>query len=289
MDNQKLSVALATFNEEDNIGDCLESVKDIADEIIIVDGSSTDKTIEIVKKFGAKVLVTNNPPIFHINKQKALDMATCAWILQLDADERVSPALADEIKKVIQMTDEEIEKYQIQLPHRRLFMRHQALLAERDGHFGKEGEYTAFFIPRLNFFLGRYLKYGGVYPDGVIRLVKKGKAHFPAKDVHEQIEIDGKAGWLQHPLFHKDSPTFARYIQRNNRYVTLIAKDLKKKNIGRNFPTMLQYIVVKPIGWFVLTYGRHRGFLDGWQGFTFSFFSALRFPKAYLKYIKKKV
>src|SRR5436309_2920056 len=101
----RLTVALATFNEEGNLGDCLESVKDIADEITIVDGSSSDKTVEIAKKYGAKVLVTDNHPIFHINKQKALDMATNEWILQLDADERVTPALAYEIKKVIAMTD----------------------------------------------------------------------------------------------------------------------------------------------------------------------------------------
>src|SRR5947209_7174874 len=116
----KLSVILATFNEEKNLTDCLSSIKDFADEIVIVDGSSTDKTLEIAKKFGAKVLVTDNPPIFHINKQKALDMATGEWILQLDADERVSKELREEIKKIIAMTDQEIELYQHTLPNRKL-------------------------------------------------------------------------------------------------------------------------------------------------------------------------
>ena len=86
---KKLSVALATYNEEKNIARCLESVKDIADEIVIVDGSSQDKTVEIAKTYGATVHITSNPKIFHINKQKAIDMSKGDWILQLDADEVV--------------------------------------------------------------------------------------------------------------------------------------------------------------------------------------------------------
>src|SRR5579872_6233454 len=115
---KKLSVVLAVYNEEKNLEACLTSVRSIADEIVIVDGSSTDKTVAIAKKFGARVLVTDNPPIFHINKQKAINMAKNEWILQLDADERISPDLAKEIVKVISMQDEEIESYQKNLPKR---------------------------------------------------------------------------------------------------------------------------------------------------------------------------
>lgn len=283
---QDLSVVLATFNEEANIAECLASVKDIATEIIIVDGTSGDKTVEIAKSFGAKVIVTTNPAIFHINKQKALDVAKGPWILQLDADERVTKDLAREIKKVIEMNDQEIEIYQSELPDRKLFGRHQKLLEERDGTIGKDtNDYAAFFIPRRNFFLGKYLRYGGVYPDGVIRLVKKGKAHFPCKDVHEQIEVDGKVGWLQEPLLHKDSPTFHRYIQRNNRYTDLMAEDFKKNHVPRTIMNLVSYMFIKPMFWFLLTYIRHKGFLDGWQGFVFSFFSARRFAVAYRKYL----
>lgn len=281
-----LSVVLATYNEEENIGECLSSVKNIASEIIIVDGTSKDRTVEIAKSFGAKVIVTENHPIFHINKQKALELAKEQWILQVDADERVTKELGQEIVKVIEMSDDEIEKYEMGLPDKRLFLRHQKLLEERDGTIGKnEDEYAAFFIPRLNYFLGRYLRFGGVYPDGVIRLVRKGKAHFPCKDVHEQIAVDGKVGWLQHPLLHKDSPTFARYIARNNRYTDLLAHELKEKQLPKNVTTMLEYMVGKPLWWFVLTLFRHKGFLDGWQGFVFSFYSARRFAVAYRKYL----
>src|SRR5581483_1412425 len=103
-------------------------------------------------------------------------------------------------------------EYQKKLPNKKLFQRHQAILEARDGKIGdEEGEYNAFFFPRLNYFLGKYLRHGGVYPDGVIRLFRKGKAYLPCKDVHEQMVVKGKVGWLQNDLYHYDSPTFARY------------------------------------------------------------------------------
>ena len=282
----KLTVALATFNEENNIGACLESVKDIADEIVIVDGSSTDRTVEIVRGYGARVKVVDNPQIFHINKQKALDMASHDWILQLDADEQVTHELAEEIKKIISLSKEELDEYQSNLPKAKLFLRHQKLLEERDGNIGKKtGGYAAFFIPRLNYFLGKYLRYGGVYPDGVIRLIKKGKGRFPCKDVHEQIEIDGQVGWLQHDLIHMADPTFGRYLERNNRYTDLIAAQLiQEKDINP-----IKHLLLLPLWWFGLTFIRHKGFLDSWQGFLFSFFSSLRFPISYIKFLKRKI
>ncbi|HSW97059.1 MAG TPA: hypothetical protein VLF89_04510, partial [Candidatus Saccharimonadales bacterium] len=195
--------------------------------------------------------------------------------------------LAKEIEGVISMREEELVAYENQLPDKKLFLRHQELLVKRDGNIGNNDPYVAFFIPRLNYFLGKYLRHGGVYPDGVIRLVKKGKAHFPCKDVHEQIAVDGKVGWLQNPLYHYDSPTFARYIQRNNRYIKLLSEELKNSHTGKNLYSMVKYVIVLPIQWFILAFGRHKGFLDGWQGFVFAFFSALRFPRAYIQYIKK--
>ncbi|MBI5123524.1 glycosyltransferase family 2 protein [Candidatus Roizmanbacteria bacterium] len=282
----KLTVALATFNEEKNLGNCLDSVKGLADEIVIVDGSSTDKTVEIAKSFNAKTKVVENQAIFHINKQKALDMASNEWILQLDADEIVSPQLAKEIAQVIAMTQQEREAYQEKLPKRKLFLRHQALLEARDGNIGtKEGNYAAFFVPRLNFFMGKYLRFGGVYPDGVIRLIKKDLAKFPCKDVHEQIVVEGRVGWLENDLIHMADPTFKRYIERNNRYIDLIAKQLADNKTSKDLLTFGKYTVSMPLWWFLLTFVRHKGFKDSWQGFVFSFFSALRFPRAYFRYL----
>ncbi|MBI2268200.1 MAG: glycosyltransferase family 2 protein [Candidatus Blackburnbacteria bacterium] len=284
----KISVVLATFNEEKNIGVCLESIRQLADEIVVVDGSSTDRTREIAKSYGAHVIKVKNYPIFHINKQRALESATSEWILQLDADERVTKELADEILKVVNMSNDEIEAYQKQLENRALFLRHQQILTERDGTIGaKDGEYAAFFLPRLNYFLGGYLRHGGTYPDGVIRLVKRGKAHFPAKSVHEQIVVDGKVGWLGNDLLHLDSPNFKRYLERNSRYVDLIRDEMKQEKVGKNFLQFVNYFLVKPFGWFFLTQFRHKGILDGYRGVVFSFFSALRFPRAYWRYIKE--
>lgn len=280
----KLSAAIATYNEEENIGECLESVKGLVDEIIIVDGSSTDKTVEIAKKYGAKVEVTDNPKIFHINKQKSFDLATGDWILYLDADERVSKKLAEEIVKVINMSDEQISEHQDTLKNKRLFKRHQSLLDSRDGKIGNDSQnFVAFFFPRLNYFLGKFLRYGGVYPDGVIRLFKKNKAYLPCKSVHEQMIVKGKVGWMQNDLIHYDSKTFARYLMRNSRYIDLIATDLKNQN-----PNFFDYMLIKPISWFLMTSLRNKGILDGYQGLIFSFFSALRFPRAYLRYLKLK-
>ena len=275
MARKTLSVVLATFNEEANLPKCLESVKDIADEIIIVDGSSTDKTVEGARRYNANVKVTTNKLNFHINKQMAIDMATCDWILQLDADERVSSKLAEEIKKFISMSDPEIEEYQKSIPKIKLFERHQKLIEERDGKVGKSDlPYAAFFFPRANFFLGRYLKSGGVYPDGVIRLFKKGKAHLPCKDVHEQFEVDGRVGWMQNDLLHFDSPTFKKYITRNKRYTQFMATQYKQDKLPKNIINFIKYMFVLPTYWFLMTFIRHKGFKDSWQGFVFSFFSA---------------
>lgn len=131
------------------------------------------------------------------------------------------------------------------------------------------------------------MRYGGVYPDGVIRLIRKGKAYLPCKDVHEQMIVDGKVGWLQHDLYHRDSPTFTRYLQRNNRYVALLAKELQKTKKNTSVTAPVQYLVMSPVWWFMVTYVRHKGFKDGWPGFVFSFFSALRFPRAYLRSLQR--
>lgn len=286
----RLSAALATYNEESNIEDCLQSVKPLVDEIIVVDGSSSDKTVDLAKKFGAKVYIKKNHPIFHINKQKAFDLCRGEWILSLDADERVTPSLAKEIREIIHLSNKDIEEYENKMLVRfPVFLRHQRLLEKRDGSIGNtQGEYVAFFFPRLNYFLGHYLRYGGVYPDGVIRLFKKGYAYLPCKDVHEQMTVKGKVGWLKDPLLHIDSPNFERYLYRNNRYIELVKLQLKEDKVGKNIPLAFDFFLVKPILWFLTTQIRHKGILDGIPGMIFSLFSALRYPRAYWRYLKDK-
>ncbi len=286
---KKISAAIATYNEEANIGDCLKSIKNIVDEIVIVDGSSTDKTVEIAKEFGAKVIITDNPPNFHINKQKAFDEAKNGWILYLDADERVSKELGQEILKITEMDNSQIEEYQQTLKNKKLFDRHTKILEARDGNIGDDkGDYGAFFVPRSNFFLGKYMRYGGVYPDGVIRFFKKGKAYLPAKDVHEQMVVQGRVGWLQNDLIHIDSKTFKRYLERNSRYIDLLSAEMEKNKLKKNFSNTMGYMMIKPLSWFFTTLIFNKGILDGFQGIIFSFFSALRFPRAYLRYLNRE-
>lgn len=283
---KNISVVLAAYNEEENLTACLESVKKLANEIVIVDGGSEDRTLEIAKKYHARIISTSNPPIFHLNKQKALEAAKNEWILQLDADEIVSEKLAKEIEMVTKMSDQEIEKYQQKLPRRELFLRHQKIIEARDGKIGTGSlNYTAFFIPRLNYFLGKFLKFGGVYPDGVIRLVRYGKAYFPCQSVHEQIVVCGRVGWLNNDLIHMADPNLKRYLNRNSKYIGLMVAEMKEDNLSRGLLQMMNFFLIKPIWWFFKTSIIHKGVLDGTAGIIFSFFSALRFPRAYFRYL----
>ncbi len=249
-----LSVVLATYNEAANIKDCLESVKGLAGEIIVVDGSSTDQTRQIAKKYGAKVFKVKNRPIFHYNKQLAVSKAAGRWVLQLDADERVTPELTREIKSVIKA-----DRY----------------------------KYGGYYLPRKNWFLSRFLTKGGQYPDYVIRLFLKGKGHFPCESVHEQIVIDGTVGYLKHPLIHLADRSFNHYMLRFNRYTSLDADKLFKQKVPANLLMGADYMLIKPVVWFLMTYFRHKGFVDGWPGFIFSLMSSLRFPVIYLKLWEK--
>lgn len=244
-----LSVVLATFNEEEHLPKCLESVKDNADEIVVVDGRSTDDTQKIAKKFGARVISTTNKPMFHTNKQMAIDKAKGSWILQLDADEEVD----DELKQFI-----------------------RKLLDDGDSFEG-------YWIKRKNFFLGRFLTKGGQYPDPVIRLFKHGKGSLPQKSVHEQIQIDGQVGWAEGHLMHYNAPTFSRYIDNANRYTSLTATELKSKKVSMNFFNDLYYMLIKPLITFIQIYFRHRGYKDGFPGFVFALFSGIHHALAYMK------
>lgn len=277
----KLSVVLATRNEEDNIARCLASVAEIADEIIVVDEFSTDKTVEISKKFGAKVYLEPHHDIFHVTKQIALEKAKGEWILQMDADEVVSKKLQSEIIKVVNGDEHHVSPEKV-----RLFERHSKIVAERDGKIGKDSnEVVGYFVPRMNMFLEKPLIHAGVYPDGVIRLVKNGKARFPQKSVHEQIELDGAVSWLNNDLLHYDSPSLKRYFSRLNRYTDLHAAEIKKQKLSKNLFSFLTYVLFKPVFTFTSLYFRHRGFLDGVNGFLWSFLSSLHFPIAYFKYV----
>ena len=264
----KLSLCIAIFNEEKNLHYPLDSAIDLVDEVIVIDGGSTDKTVEIAKSYGKKVKVidSDNPIMFHKNKQKAIEAARGEWILQLDADEELTQELKEEIKKI-------------------LFSRHPPPVA--------------FWLPRKNWFLTKFLMKGGQYPDYTIRLYRNGYVRFPCKDVHENVEIIEnlnienslknencklKIGFLKNPLLHYADPNFSRYLTRWDRYTTAEVERMSN-DTKLNF---FNYIFWKPKITFFMMYFRHKGFLDGFPGFVFALFSSIRFLVIYIKWRVKR-
>lgn len=248
-----ISVVLATHNEEKNLEAPLKSVKSFADEIVIMDGESTDGTVALAKKLGAKVFSTTNKQNFHINKQMAMDKAEGDLVLQLDADEVVDDELARFIVKT-----------------------HKQILTN-------ESVPAAWWVKRKNLFFGRFLRKGGQYPDPVIRLYQKGKAKLPQKSVHEQMVVDGEIGWANGHFLHFSNPTFSDYLRKFNTYTSFTAEQLSQASQKPNLTLALTYFLWKPLTTFFSQYIRHKGFVDGMAGFLFAVCSSLHFPVAYIK------
>lgn len=276
---QTISVTLASFNEEDNIAACLNSVRGWVDEIIVVDGHSTDGTARIAKSLGAIVLHRENNPLFHIQKNIANEAATSDWVLQLDADERITPEMK---KEILGLLEGQYFGYDRWLSPLKQSLNRVIKLFPEPRKLTKPA--SAYWLPRRNFFLGRYLRNAGQYPDPVIRLFQRGKAHLPAKDVHEQMIVDGPTGWLRSDLDHYATPDFSRYLLRENRYSSLHAQQLKDLGLKINFVNTLNYLFFKPLRTFLSLYIRHRGFLDGFPGFVFSLYSGLHHAFSYMKF-----
>lgn len=255
-----ISVVLATYNEEKNIERCLNSVKGLADEVIVVDGSSTDNTRDIAQGFGAKVIKTSNKPIFHINKQMAMDQAQYELVLQLDADEVVD----GELYHFIEELDSKLSNNPDSVVE------------------------SAWWLKRKNNFLGHWLKKGGQYPDPVVRLFRRGKATLPQKSVHEQMKVDGQIGWADGHLLHYSNPAFSDYLRKFTTYSQLEADHLIAKNHRLSLLFLLSYLFVKPLKTFFLIFLRHKGFVDGIYGLIFAFMSALHFPVIAYKFYKAK-
>ncbi|MBI5573996.1 MAG: glycosyltransferase family 2 protein [Elusimicrobia bacterium] len=237
-----ISAIIITKNEEYNLPRCLESVK-WADEIIVVDSGSTDSTIEIARRFGAKVF-ENQWQGYGAQKNFAIDKATNDWILSIDADEEVSPELQEEIKKVIQ----------------------------------NPGNYAAFKIPRKLIFQGKFLRWGSCYPNYQIRLFHKGKAKFNLDFVHEKLVVDGKIGLLKGSLLHYSYKDLSDYFDRFNCYTTLDAQ--KRFSKGKKF---YFWYYIQPLLRFFNMYFLRLGLLDGLQGFIWavlcSFYNFVKFLK----------
>lgn len=274
--NPKLSLIMVVHNSEDVIERSIRSAYDLVDELVIVDGESTDKTVDILKKLDkdkkTRILSEKNHPNFILNKQKALDSAEGDWVLELDDDEVVTPELATEIKKT--------------------------LTQSVSGDSEKTSQKLAFWIPRLNHFLGKPLRKGGQYPDYTIRLYKRTAARFPGKSIHDQVEINGRQttkgnvildasiGKLTHPILHYPYKNIMIFFRKWAQYAMWEGDEQYKKGVRPSFGTGFSYLIVKPKMWFLKTYFRHKGFVDGFPGFMFSVLSGLRFWVEYMRIVE---
>ena len=231
-----LSVILITRNEEANLADCLTSLEGIAQQIVVVDTNSTDSTLEIARSHGAVISQPADWPGFGPQKNRALDLATCEWVLSLDADERLTPALRSEILTAIH---------------------HSAHV-------------DCFAIPRLSWYCGRFIRHSGWSPDYVDRLFKRGTARFSEHLVHERLIPDGQVAKLENPMLHYSFMNFSQVLQKIDRYSTASAEQAFAK--GRR-STPLKAIL-HGLWAFIRTYFIRAGFLDGYQGLALALSNA---------------
>ena len=221
-----VSVAVITLNEEERIRGCLESVV-WADEVVVVDSGSSDKTVAIAREFTERVT-------FHAwagygaQKNFALDQCRGDWLLSLDADERVSEELRAEIAARLAATPRE----------------------------------AGFFVPRQNVFDGRWMRHGGLYPDHQLRLFRRGRGRFREAAVHEAVQLDGPTGRLSAALVHESYRGVADFVARANRYSDLAAAELLAAGRGGSAADLL----LRPVWRFVAMYLLRAGFLDGRRG-----------------------
>jgi glycosyltransferase involved in cell wall biosynthesis len=253
-----LSPIILTYNEEKNIEECLKSVCGWVDEIFIVDSYSTDRTLEIAKNYTDKIY-QNKFQSFHTQRNWALNNLPLSneWILFLDADERISEALKEEIKEIISNDPADI---------------------------------NGFYIKRRYIFMGRWIKHGGYYPSWVLRLIRRSTAKCEGIGANDYFAVVGKTANLQHDLLHEDKKGITSWIERHNKYATLEAIELLeikhnrekhlsvystasqerrrwvKKNIWNNLP-----LSVRPFFYFIYRYFLRLGFLDGKEGFIYHF------------------
>jgi glycosyltransferase involved in cell wall biosynthesis len=229
---QTLSVAMIAMNEEANLPRTLESVR-WADESVVVDSGSKDRTLEIAQSFGAKTS-------FHAfgghgeQKNVALDLCTSDWILLLDADEVLTPVLQNEIRKVL----------------------------------AGEPKFDAYWIPRLNLYFGRWIRHGGFYPDHKLRLFRRGKARLSeGVGPHSTPQFTGPRGKLKGDMLHYAYPTMGIYLEHMNRYSSEIAQLLAKKGrVSKSWMGFVWNAVANPAATFLYNYFFRLGFLDGREG-----------------------
>ena len=270
-----LSVVIITHNEEANIARTLESVKallaDGKGEIIVVDSGSTDRTVEIAKSYGAKIFVEEWKG-YAAQKNSAIDKAAGDYVLSLDADEEVSAELAENIQTTVDYPPPQIHKFRQQLP---------------DGTYAPI-YINGFLMRRKNYFLGRWIKHGGFWPDPKLRLFRRGTGRFQEAAVHETLQVaEYRQGSLsvgsrrlRGTLIHHSYPTLSDYIDHMNRYSSLGAEMVVARGkVGFSVVN----IVLRPLSTFVYNYFFRLGFLDGREGLLLHLYHAVYVSWKYSK------
>jgi len=223
----KLSVAIITYNEEENIQHALESVK-WADDIVVVDAHSTDRTVEIAHNYTNRVIIRDWPGYVE-QKNFVLDQTQYEWVLSLDADERLSLALQEEIRHLCRV--------------------------------GMQAD--AYYVPRRTYFLDRWIEHSGWYPDYKIRLFHKAHARWRGGKVHESLHVTGTVQYLKGDLLHYAYRNLAHNMQTINRYSSLGAQALAAAGKRAHWYD----VTLRPVFTFLKKYVLRQGFRDGYQGF----------------------
>jgi len=231
----QLSVIIITRNEEANIGDCLKSL-DFADEVIVLDNASTDRTQEIARSMGASVHGAPDWPGFGVQKNRALALAQGKWVLSVDADERVTAQLREEILQVID----------------------------------SESRLSAYNLARRSSYCGQFILHSGWNPDHVLRLFRRGQTCFSDDLVHEKLLFSGQTGQLKNPLLHLSFPDFEAVLDKMNRYSSAGAQGMHLRGVRSSLVSAIGHGL-----WaFIRTYLLQRGFLDGQLGLALAISNA---------------
>ena len=226
-----VSVCIITYNEEQNIRRCLESVK-WADEIVVVDSKSTDRTVDICREYTDKIILRDFPG--HIEQKNfALDQAIHNWVFCIDADEEVTPHLQDEITNVLE-----------------------------DSYPGK----TGFYVSRKTEYLGEWVTYGRWYPDYKLRLFDRRYGRWGGENPHDRVEVKGETGRTKGELLHRTYRDLSHHLQVINKYTTIAATQKYSKRV--KFPML--NAIFSSMFYFVDSYIIKRGIFHGYRGLILS-------------------
>lgn len=264
----KISAVVQTLNEEKNIVRCLESIQKLADEIVVVDDGSTDKTLEIAKKFGAKIFHHQSAGFVEAGRNFAIEKATGDWILVIDADEEIPKTLVKTLKEIISRSK---KSYQSTLERK--------VVRNLKQNFS---QITHILIPRKNIIFGKWIAHSGWWPDYNVRFFKKGKVKWSGK-IHQDPETLG-AGCSILPgedlaIIHHNYDTVGQFINRMNRYTDIEAKELILQGYKFNWVDLIK----KPTAEFLSRFFAQQGYKDGLHGLILASLQSFSFFVTYIK------